>query len=288
MELTIRNRRITPADLETIRELIDLEGNRGRTHLSRRLCRLWDWRQPNGAFREIACRELLRRLEQKDLVQLPARLHAARRPGYQNRVSPPLLEATPLVEPLQRLVADLTVTTVDELAQRRLFKELIATHHYLGYRQPSGPCLNYLVFWQDRPVACARFGPAAWNVEARDRFIGWSPIQRQRHRHQLVNNDRFLILPWVRVSSLASFILSRLCRRLPSDWQAVYQTPIVLAETFVQADRFAGTCYAAAHWHCIGQTSGRGRKDRAHQYGQPIKSIWLFPLQRNFRQPLTQ
>jgi Domain of unknown function (DUF4338) len=288
VELSIRNRRITPADLKTIRELIDLEGSRGRTHLSRRLCRLWDWRQPNGAFREIACRELLRRLEQKNLVQLPAQLHAARRPGYQNRVRAPLVEATPIVEPLQRLVTDLTVTTVDELTQQQLFKELIATHHYLGYRQPSGPCLNYLVFWQDRPVACARFGPAAWKVEARDRFIGWSPTQRQRHRQHLVNNDRFLILPWVRVGSLGSFILSRLCGRLPADWQAVYQTPIVLAETFVQADRFVGTCYAAAHWQWVGQTSGRGRQDRAHQHGQPIKSIWLFPLHQNFRHPLTQ
>jgi Druantia protein DruA len=288
VELSIRNRRITPADLKTIRELIDLEGSRGRTHLSRRLCRLWDWRQPNGAFREIACRELLRRLEQKNLVRLPAQLHAARRPGYQNRVGSPRLEATPLVEPLQPLVADLTVTTVDESAQRRLFKELIAAHHYLGYRQPSGPCLSYLVFWQDRPVACARFGPAAWKLEARDRFIGWSPTQRQRHRHQLVNNDRFLILPWVSVGSLASFILSRLCGRLPADWQALYQRPIVLAETFVQADRFVGTCYAAAHWQCVGQTSGRGRQDRAHQHGQPIKSIWLFPLHQNFRHRLTQ
>jgi hypothetical protein len=288
VELTIRNRRITPADLKMIRELIDLEGSRGRTHLSRRLCRLWDWRQPNGAFREIACRELLRRLQQKNLVQLPAQLHAARRPGFQNRVSSPRLEAPPLVEPLQRLVAELTVTTVDESAQRRLFKELIATHHYLGYRQPSGACLSSLVFWQDRPVACARFGPAAWKVEARDRFIGWSPAQRQRHRHQLVNNDRFLILPWVSVGSLASFILSHLCRRLSADWQAIYQTPIVLAETFVQADRFAGTCYAAAHWQCVGQTSGRGRQDRTHQHGQPIKSIWLWPLHQNFRHPLTQ
>ena len=288
MELSIRNRRITPADLETIRELIDLEGSRGRTHLSRRLCRLWDWRQANGAFREIACRELLRRLEQKNLVQLPAQLHAARRPGYQNRVCPPRLEAAPLVEPLQRLLAELTVATVEEPAQRRLFKELIATHHYLGYRQPSGPCLSYLVFWQDRPLACARFGPAAWNVEARDRFIGWSTAQRHRHRHQLVNNDRFLILPWVRVSSLASFTLARLCCRLPADWQAAYQTPLVLAETFVQADHFAGTCYAAAHWQCVGQTSGRGRQDRAHQQGQPLKSIWLFPLHPNFRHRLTQ
>lgn len=288
MELTIRNRRISPADLETIRELIGLEGNRGRTHLSRRLCRLWDWRQANGAFREIACRELLRRLEQKQLIQLPARLQAARQPGYQNHVSPPLIQATPIVEPLQRLVPDLTLTAVDGLAPQKLFKALVATHHYLGYRQPTGPCLSYLVFWQDRPVACARFGPPAWKVEARDRFLGWSQAQRQIHRHQLVNNDRFLILPWVRVRSLASFILSDLCRRLPADWQAVYQRPIVLAETFVQADRFVGTCYAAANWLCVGPTTGRGRRDRAHQNSQPIKSIWLYPLQGNFRQQLTQ
>ena len=102
------------------------------------------------------------------------------------------------------------------------------------------------------------------------------------------NNDRFLILPWVKVPFLASFILSRLCRRLPPDWQAVYQTPIALAETFVQADRFAGTCYAAANWRCVGQTAGRGRRDRTHQNSAPIKSIWVYPLHRNFRQVLTQ
>ena len=191
MEPTIRNRRISPADLETIRELIDLEGNRGRTPLSRRLCRLWDWRQANGAFREIACRELLRRLEQKSLIQLPARLHAARRPGHQNHAGSALLAVTPIVEPLPRLVPALTLAEVDGLAQQKLFKGLLATHHYLGYRQPTGPCLSYLVFWQDRPVACARFGPAAWKVDARDRFIGWSPTQRRTHRHQLVNTSRF-------------------------------------------------------------------------------------------------
>jgi hypothetical protein len=207
VELTIRNRRISPADLETIRELIGLEGNRGRTHLSRRLCRLWDWRQANGAFREIACRELLRRLEQKQLIQLPARLQAARQPGYQNHVSPPLIQATPIVEPLQRLVPDLTLTAVDGLAPQKLFKALVATHHYLGYRQPTGPCLSYLVFWQDRPVACARFGPPAWKVEARDRFLGWSQAQRQIHRHQLVNNDRFLILPKVPTYCYTSSVL---------------------------------------------------------------------------------
>ena len=191
MEPTIRNRRISPADLETIRELIDLEGNRGRTPLSRRLCRLWDWRQANGAFREIACRELLRRLEQKSLIQLPARLHAARRPGHQNHAGSALLAVTPIVEPLPRLVPALTLAEVDGLAQQKLFKGLLATHHHLGYRQPTGPCLSYLVFWQDRPVACARFGPAAWKVDARDRFIGWSPTQRRTHRHQLVNTSRF-------------------------------------------------------------------------------------------------
>ena len=288
MTLVIRNRCISDEDLETIRRLIEAEGSAGRTYLSRRLCRLWDWRQANGAFREIACRELLRRLAKLQLIELPAALHAARRPGYRNRIRPQAVDASPVDQSLDRLREHLVIEPVVQPRQRRLLSALLHSHHYLGYRQPTGPALAYLCFWQGRPLACARFGPAAWKVAARDLFIGWSPDEQQRHRQRVVNNDRFLILPWVQVPQLASFVLAQLCRRLPHDWQGLYHQSIALAESFVQAGRFAGTCYGAANWICVGQTCGRGRNDRYTRRAEPLKSVWVRPLRPDFRQQLTE
>ena len=287
MTLVIRNRCISEVDLQTIRGLIESEGSSGRTHLSRRLCRLWDWRQANGAFREIACRELLRRLDKLQLIKLPAAQHAARRPGYQNRIRPEMVDTSPVAESLERVREQFVIEPVVEPGQRRLLGSLLHAHHYLGYRQPTGPALAYLCFWQGRPLACARFGPAAWKVATRDQFIGWSAEQQQRHRPCVVNNDRFLVLPWVRVPQLASFVLAQLCRRLPQDWQELYHHSIALAETFVELGRFEGTCYAAANWLCVGQTCGRGRNDRHTRRAEPLKSVWVRPLRRDFRQQLT-
>jgi hypothetical protein len=288
VELVIRNRSLSEGDLTTIRELIQLEGSRGRTHLSRRLCRLWDWRQANGAFREIACRDLLRQLAHRKLIELPAALAAARRPGYKNRIQTPNLLVDLIVVPLSVIKAQLRVVPVTTAEQRGRLRDLLGAYHYLGYRQPTGPCLAYLVYWQDRLLACARFGPAAWKVGVRDRFIGWTSAQRRRGLKGLVNNDRFLVLPWVQVPNLASFLLGRICRRLAPDWQQVYQETIVLAETFVDSERFAGTCYQAANWLCLGQSQGRGRNDRKHQTEASLKSVWVYPLERDFNRSLQE
>lgn len=288
MELVLRNRRLIESDLTTIRCLIEAEGSQGRTHLSRRLCRLWDWRQPNGAYREIACRDLLRQLEKRNLIQLPAALQAARRPGYKNRIQTPNILTDPIHLPLARIQSELRIVVVETAPQRHLLRDLLGACHYLGYRQPTGPSLGYLAVWKDRPLACARFGPPAWRVAARDRFIGWTSEQRRRGLQSLVNNDRFLILPWVRVRHLASFVLGRIGRRLARDWQKIYRQSIVLAETFVDSERFEGTSYRAANWLCVGQSQGRGRNDRNHQGGEPVKSVWCCPLRRDFRRPLTE
>ena len=288
MELVIRNWRLLEGDLTTIRCLIQAEGSRGRTHLSRRLCRLWEWRQPNGAYREIACRDLLRQLENRNLIQLPAALHSARQPGYKNSVAAPDLATDPMAVSLDRIKSEIRFVQVETAPQRHLLRNLLGAYHYLGYRQPTGPSIGYLVYWQDRPMACARFGPAAWKVAARDRFIGWTSEQRRLGLKRLVNNDRFLILPWVQVVHLASFLLGRMCRRLAQDWWSVYQESIVLAETFVDSERFAGTCYRAANWLWLGQSRGRGRNDRNHQGGEPIKSVWIYPLQRDFKRSLLE
>jgi hypothetical protein len=288
MELVIRNRRLLDSDLTTIRGLIEAEGSRGRSHLSRRLCRIWEWRQANGAYREIACRDLLRQLAKREVIELPPALHAARRPGYKSKVQAPNILNDPLEVSLARIKPEIRIVVVESVSERHLLRDLLAAHHYLGYRQPAGASLGYLVYWQDRPVACARFGPAAWKVAARDHFIGWTSQQRGLGLKRLVNNDRFLILPWVKAPHLASFLLGKLCQRLAADWWEVYQESIVLAETFVDSQRFKGTCYRAANWFCVGQSQGRGRNDREHEGKEPRKSVWCYPLRKDFRQQLQE
>ena len=288
MELVIRNRRLLESDLTTIRCLIEAEGLQGRSHLSRRLCRIWEWRQPNGAYREIACRDLLRQLARREVIELPPALQAARRAGYKNKVQPPNIPVDPMEASLARIKPEIRIVVVASVSERHLLRDLLAAHHYLGYRQPAGASMGYVVYWQDRPVACARFGPAAWKVAARDYFIGWTSGQRGLGLKRLVNNDRFLILPWVQAPGLASFLLGKVCLRLAGDWWKVYQESIVLAETFVDAQRFKGTCYRAANWLCVGQSQGRGRNDRAHKADQPFKSVWCYPLQKDFRRQLQE
>ena len=283
----IRRRRIGEEDLLLIRGLISAAGHRGRSHLSNRLCEIWDWRQANGRFRQIACRDWLRQLERKGLVKLPPPLHGARRVGYQNVVpTVDLLDRVPLEGSLARLRNEIQMCLVQGAAQARWFKGLVGTDHYLGYQQAQGAQVKYLARYRERPVACLSFGPAAFRVAARDQFIGWSSQQRQAHLPWVVNNDRFLILPWVNVPHLASFVLSRCLRRLRSDWQHLYHQDLALAETFIQKDRFRGRCYAAANWTCIGESCGRGRNDRSHQAVLPSKTIWVYALRPEFRQVL--
>lgn len=286
VQLVIRNRAISEADLGQIRDLIQCEGYQGRSHLSRVLCQRWDWRQANGAYREIACRDLLRRLESRGLVQLPSPLIVIRRPGYQNKVAAPTLDRSPVTLDMAAIRSELSLAQVRGTAGEKLFNGLIQTHHYLGYRQPAGPSLKYVLFWQDRPLACASFGSAAWMVGSRDRYIGWNSKQRDARRHEVVNNDRFLVMPWARVAHLASHTLARICRQLAQDWQAVYAQTIVLAETFVEDSRFAGTGYAAARWICVGHTQGRGRNQQSGAAAVPIKSVWIYPLARDFQRRL--
>ena len=288
-DLVIRRRVIRPSDLLLLRQLIEQEGAQGRSHISNRLCEIWNWRQANGRFRQIACRELLRRLEGRGLIELPPRLRAARRAGYRNQTSPPEgLGCEPLAGGLREVRSQLRLELVQDARHLALYRGLVGTYHYLGYQQATGAQLRYLAYFQDRPLACLSFGPAAWKVGARDQFIGWSAQARQHNLRWVVNNDRFVILPWVRIQCLASHLLGRAVRQLRGDWQRVYGHDLALAETFVEQERFAGTAYAAANWMCVGQTRGRGRNDRNHDQAEPIKTIWLYPLREDFRPCLCQ
>jgi hypothetical protein len=283
-EIRIRGRVITPAQLELIRHLLTTEGHRGRTHLSQRLCQLWDWRQLNGAYREIACREILRKLQQRGLIALPPLLRSTRKPGYRNRTS---LPSTLNTTPIQGVIHDfpaLTIALVSRTVHEKLYNGLIGAYHYLGYGQGTGEQLKYVIAWESRPLGAIGFSAAAWRVACRDRFIGWSDHARQKNLHLLVNNHRFLILPWVKIANLASWILAQVTRRLRQDWQDLYAHDIVLVETFVEKKRFHGACYRAANWLRVGETVGRGRNDRTSSNWLPIKQVYLYSLDVNFRQ----
>jgi hypothetical protein len=287
--LVIRRRVLRDEDLVLIRQLIEQEGARGRSHLSNRLCEIWDWRQANGSFRQIACRDLLCRLDARGLIELPARLSAVRGTGYRNQTpTPALLNSAPLPGTLGEWCDELSLQLVGDSKQLALYKGLVGTYHYLGYQQATGAQLKYIAYLQDRPLACLSFGPAAWKIGPRDQFVGWSAPARRHHLPAVVNNDRFVILPWVQIKALASFLLATAMHRLRGDWQRIYGQDLVLVESFVEQERFAGFAYAAANWICVGQTVGRGRNDRTHAEGAPLKNIWLYPLRRDFRVVLCQ
>ena len=284
--LTILKREIGPNELELIKSLIETAGERGRTYISKQLCQLWDWRLPNGQLRDIACRDLLRRLEKQGLIQLPPPLRPARRVGYKNTTS---LPKNFVSTPLSQSLGDFSVIEIEMVrgsGQERLYNALIDSHHYLGYHQGAGEQLKYIIRGDGHVLSAIGFGGAAFKSAVRDQHIGWDKDARERHLVKVVNNNRFLILPWIRVPHLASHILGRISRRIRSDWQDYYKRDIVLLETFVEQLRFKGTCYKAANWRHLGQTKGRGRNDRYSKNKVPIKDIYIYPLVRRYKQIL--
>jgi hypothetical protein len=232
----------------------------------------------------MACRTMLRKLEQKGLISLPAAL----RVGHQQRQTP---DVTCICDPIEsdlRAIRPLQVIPIQNPGHlNNLCHCLLNRHHYLGYRGHVGEHMKYMVIDRlYRPLSCVLFGSAAWKTAPRDQLIGWDPIIRQQNLRMLTNNTRFLILPWVRVPHLASFILGACLQRLRKDWQNAYGHDLCLVETFVDRSRFRGTCYRAANFMCIGQTTGRSRQDRKHQIQVPVKDIFLYPLVPDFRKRL--
>jgi hypothetical protein len=284
--LTYRGRRIGPGEVTFIQSVVDAHWEAGRTVISQELCRQWDWRQPNGHLKEIVCRGLLLKLERAGQIRLPASRRRGVYPGRKPRVQPLSIDTSSIQGSLQELLPIDWVQVRRRGAQEALFDHLIATYHYLGYCQTVGEHLKYLAFSQGRPIACLSWGSAAWKVDCRDAFIGWSAARRQESLYRVVNNTRFLVLPFVRVPNLASWLLSRNVRRLPEDWQTIYAHQPVLLETFVDADRFTAACYRAANWIRLGSTRGRGKYDRYKRRAQPVKSVLVYPLNKHFRRIL--
>lgn len=284
--LRYRGRVVTEADAAFLRGLIERNPAANRRALSRLVCQAWNWVQPNGVPREMVCRGLMLALHRSGHIVLPAPRRAAPNPLARHRKPVPVyLEADPIRSALRDL-QPLTFRQVRRTGQERTFNGLIEAYHYLGYTQPVGEHLKYMVSSGERLLGCLAWSSAPRHLGPRDRFIGWSQEQRRRNIRFLAYNPRFLILPWVEVPHLASHILGRMARMLPREWQGMYGHDVVFLETFVDPARYRGTCYRAANWQVLGQTTGRGKDDLTHKANRPIKEILGYPLCRDFRRRL--
>jgi hypothetical protein len=274
----------SPFEMDLLRTIsADREAFPNRASLARGLCQAFAWTNTKGEPKLMSARVALLRMERAGLLTLPA-------PTVKARPSRGILlsSASDPQDPVTGSLSDLSLTLsrVSAPSESRLWNELVHRWHYLGYKPLPGAQVRYLVRHRDQVVALFGFGASAWAVEDRDRFIGWSSPARQKNLPQVVNNARFLILPWVRVPNLASHLLSRVVRHLQADWPVLYGFAPVLLETFVETGRFAGTSYKAAGWIHVGRTKGRGKLDRTNQWALPVKEIFLLPLVPHFRERL--
>jgi len=290
--LTLQGRRIGEDELTTIRGLISSHPDWHRTRLSQELCREWSWCNEAGLLKDIAARSLLRKLDHQGLIQLPAPVRSANN-AFRNRPNAQCIADLGLdLARVEGRLSDLQPLRIQRVTQAqdvRLFRTLLQQHHYLGYPGPVGENLKYLVYdRQERLLGCLLYGAAAWRVASRDRFIGWDESARKQGLSRIANNMRFLILPGIRVPHLASHLLGAISRRLSADWQEHYGHPLLLLETFVEQQRFSGTCYKAANWIHVGQTTGRTRNHSSGVPMVPVKSVWLYPLHRSFHKRLIE
>jgi hypothetical protein len=270
-------------ELRLIRRLIAEDPTATRADLSRRLCERIGWYKADGGLKEMSARVAMLRMQEDGLIRLPLPTRA--RPQSRVRATAATDPGPPLDLPVHAL-APLQLMAVRTRTQPRLWNEYIYRYHYLGYATLPGAQLRYFVTAGEQLLALLGFGASAWQCAPRDHFIGWSTEQRTRNLRLVVNNARFLILPWIRSKNLASKILALAARTLPEHWQQRYAYRPVLMETFVDTERFAGTCYRAANWHYVGQTKGRGKLGPAGKCSVPIKDLWLYPLDSDFRRLL--
>jgi hypothetical protein len=286
--LTYRGREVTEADVVFIRGLIARHGDASRRQLSQLLCRAWNWVQPNGALRDMVCRGLMLALHRSGHIQLPPRRRTPNNPLAQRRQPQQVSIDSAPVECALRDVQPLRFRQVRRTSEEALVDGLIETHHYLGYTQPVGEHLKYLIYCGDRPLACMAWSSAARHLGARDRFIGWSPSARKQNIRFIAYNPRFLILPWVHVPHLASHILGWMARHLSEDWQRLYGHPVHYLETFVDPGLYKGTCYLAANWRVLGRTTGRGKDAPSKRPTRSVKEVLGYPLTRHFRRFLCE
>lgn len=282
-----RGQVVDDTTVEALREILVAHPELSRWKLSRKVCEFWDWKQPNGHLKDVQCRGLMLRLHRAGEIELPPVRRAVHNPLGKKRSKPAPVEVDE--SPLHGRLADLGPLQFQQVRRtpaEALFNGLIEQHHYLGYTHPVGEHLKFLVTAGERPVACFAWSSAPRHLGPRDRFIGWSMEARRRNIRFVAYNTRFLILPWVQVRYLASHLLGRMTRSLPRHWERLYDHPVYFAETFVDPVRFKGTCYRAANWLPMGQTTGRGKDDLTHKANRPLKDVLGLPLNRNFRRLL--
>lgn len=284
-----RGRDVGAEEIAFLREFIAAHPELSRCALSRRVCELWQWKQANGALREMVCRGLMLELHRIGHIELPPIRHKVRNPLAERlRPAPVVPDNRPVVTPLRELRPWIEIHQVRRTAQEELFNSLLEQYHYLGYEQPIGEQLKFLVYAKDQAIACLSWSSAVRHLGPRDRFIGWNVEARKRNLRLLAYNSRFLLLPWARVEHLASHLLGRVARIISQAWEKVYAHPIHMLETFVDPARFRGTCYRAANWVPLGRTTGRGKNDLTHKPNRPVKEVLAYPLTPRFRELLAK
>ncbi len=287
LEFKYRGKAVTSRDRAFINQLIAENPNDSRRALSKKLCLAWNWVQSNGALRDMVCRGLMIELDRAGYIKLPPKKFSPHNP-FINRKKPAKIKTdrTPIHAGLSKM-QPLKFRQVRRTSSEKLFNSLIEHYHYLGYCHPVGEQLKYTIFSQQRPIACLAWSSAPRHIGVRDKFIGWSADSRKKYIHLMAYNTRFLVLPWVRVSCLASHVLGQMARIVSEDWQKIYNHPIYYLETFVDKERFKGTCYKAANWIYLGDTTGRGKEDQTNKPNRSIKAVWGYPLSKDFRTVLS-
>ena len=277
-------REFSDTEMDTIRTMIAENPAMSRRGLSKAICETIDWRNPVGALKDMRCRAVLLDMERDGLIKLaPVKKFSNPHAVIENTSATDPLPA--MIKPVHEL-GKIEIRKVENKKMSKLWNEYIHRYHYLGYKKLPGNQLRYIAFSGLDIVALLGFSAAAWKTAPRDKLIGWTSEQRENNLHLIVNNARFLILPWIQSKNLASKLLSQVAKRLPRDWEERYSYKPVLMETFVEIPRFTGGCYKAANWIHVGTTSGRGRNDQKHEAKLPKKDIWLMPLDKKFKQKL--
>jgi hypothetical protein len=290
-QFVCQGRVINAVDVERLQSWMQSHPEWSRFRLAKELCAQWHWNTSTGRRKDFAARALLEKLEARGLITLPPlQTHKQRKGGFAASCKTTVDHPRP-DSPITAVLSDLLPLSFSIPAcgsdDERHFHHYLAAHHYLGFKRTVGENIKYLVRDRiGRDLACILFGSAAWKTAPRDQYIGWSHEARTRWLSLLTNNTRLLIFPWVRVPHLASHILGRIMRRIKRDWTSKYGHPIHLVETFVERDRFAGTCYQAANWIRVGCTQGRSRQDRYSKLKVPVKDIYVYPLSSDFREVL--
>lgn len=284
-ELRFCGRCFPPADIELIRDLIASNPEMHRAGLSRLVCDELKWFKPDGGRKDMSCRVAMLCMHRAGIIELPPTVTENGNQPRRTRITSNSDPQFPIEVPAGDL-GPLEFRLVSNRRESILWNEFIERYHYLGFQPLPGAQLRYFVTAASQFLALLGFGASAWKVEPRDRWIGWTPQERTEHLHLVVNNARFLILPWIHSRNLASRILGAVATQLPDDWQERYGYRPVLLETFVERGRFRGTCYRASNWIYVGRTQGRGKLDRKHENAVPVKDIYLFPLRRNYRSRL--